>query len=186
MTIDDLLGLLREEFALDVPATQLALAQAAQHPAAAAEHIEPMLGFIERSIQASALVGLHGWGGYLQQIAEFAHAQAHAADSPSLLWLAGWMGPAQTYLEVPAVPSSADAILDFLRACPQQADESVLEFLRDLLLTPPALTAEDMAASTALREVRCSKLMLRQFVSFARYEAILIARPSEFGGRAAL
>ncbi len=152
MTIDDLLGLLREEFALDVPATQLALAQAAQHPATAAEHIEPMLGFIDRSIQASALVGLHGWGGYLQQVAEFAQAQVHATDRASLVWLAGWMAPAQTYLEVPAVPSSADAILDFLRACPQQADESVLEFLRDLLLTPPTLTAEDMAASTALLE----------------------------------
>jgi chemotaxis protein histidine kinase CheA/ActR/RegA family two-component response regulator len=152
MTIDDLLGLLREEFALDVPSTQQALAQAAGHPATAAEHIEPMLGFIERSIQASALVGLHGWGGYLQQIAEFAQAQMHAPDSPSLVWLEGWMGPAQAYLEVPAVPSSTDAILDFLRACPQQADESVLEFLRDLLLTPPALTAEDMAASTALLE----------------------------------
>jgi chemotaxis protein histidine kinase CheA/ActR/RegA family two-component response regulator len=152
MTIDDLLGLLREEFALDVSATQQALAQAAQHPATAAEHIEPMLGFIERSIQASALVGLHGWGGYLQQIAEFTQAQMQVPDGPSLLWLEGWMGPAQAYLERPAEVVSADAILNFLRACPQQADESVLEFLRDLLLTPPALTAEDLAASTALLE----------------------------------
>jgi chemotaxis protein histidine kinase CheA/ActR/RegA family two-component response regulator len=152
MTIDDLLGLLREEFALDVSATQQALSLAAAQPAVAAEHIEPMLGFIDRSIQASALVGLHGWGGYLQQIAEFAQAQMLLPDGPSLVWLEGWMGPAQSYLETPAEVGSTDAILNFLRACPQQADESVLEFLRDLLLTPPALTAEDLAASTALLE----------------------------------
>jgi chemotaxis protein histidine kinase CheA/ActR/RegA family two-component response regulator len=150
MTIDDLLSLLREEFALDVSTTQQALAQAAQHPATAAEHIEPMLGFIERSIQASALVGLHGWGGYLQQIAEFAQTQMHAPDGPSLVWLEAWMGPAQAYLEEPAEPGRVDAILNFLRACPREADESVLELLRNLLLTPPALTAEDLAASTAL------------------------------------
>jgi chemotaxis protein histidine kinase CheA/ActR/RegA family two-component response regulator len=152
MTIDDLLGLLREEFALDVPNTQQALAQAAKHPAASAEHIEPMLGFIERSIQASALVGLHGWGGFLQQIAEFAQIQMQAPDGPSLVWLEGWMGPAQAYLEMPAVASSVDAILNYLRACPQQADESVLEFLRDLLHMPPALNADDVAASAALLE----------------------------------
>ncbi len=152
MTIDDLLGLLREEFALDVPATRQALAQAAQHPATAAEHIEPVLGFIERSIQASALVGLHGWGGYLQQIAEFIQLQIEAPDGPSLAWLEAWMGPAQAYLEAPAQPGSVDAILSYLRAGPRQADESVLEFLRNLLLTPPALTAEDIAESTALLE----------------------------------
>jgi chemotaxis protein histidine kinase CheA/ActR/RegA family two-component response regulator len=152
MTIDDLLGLLREEFALDVPATQQALALAASHPATAAEHIEPMLGFIERSIQASALVGLHGWGGYLQQIAEFAQTQVQTPDGPSLVWLEGWMGPAQAYLEAPADPGSTDAVLGFLRACPYKPDETVLDFLRDLLLTPPALTAEEMAAATALLE----------------------------------
>ncbi len=150
MTIDDLMGLLREEFALDVPATQQALSQAAAQPATAAQHIEPMLGFIDRSIQASALVNLHGWGGYLQQIAEFAQAQILSPDGASLVWLQGWMGPAQNYLETPAQAVSTDAILNFLRTCPQQADESVLEFLRDLLLTSPALTAEDLAASTAL------------------------------------
>ena len=75
MTLDDLLGLLREEFALDVPSTQQAMVDALHHPSAAAEHIEPILGVIDRSIQASALVGLHGWGGYLQQIAEFATLQ---------------------------------------------------------------------------------------------------------------
>lgn len=149
MTLDDLLGLLREEFALDVPTTQQALAQAALDPASAAEHIEPMLGFIERSIQASALVGLHGWGGYLQQIAEFATAQIQTPQAVALGWLAGWMTPAQAYLEAPREQSSTDAILNYLRLCPQTPDESVLEFLGELLRTPPELDAEELAAANA-------------------------------------
>ena len=42
------------------------------------------------------------------------------------------------------------------------------------------------ADSTALRELKCKRLMFTQLVSCARYEAIAIARPSECGGRAAL
>ncbi len=154
MTLDDLLGLLREEFALDVPATEQAMAAALQHPMAAAEHLEPMLGVIDRSIQASALVELHGWGGYLQQIAEFAtlQSQSQSPDAASLVWLQGWLKPAQAYLEAPATTQSVATILNYLRACPVAPDESVLDFLRDMLLQPPALAAEELAAATALLE----------------------------------
>ncbi len=152
MTLDDLLGLLREEFALDVPATEQAMAGALQHPAAAAEHLEPMLGVIDRSIQASALVELHGWGGYLQQIAEFAALQSQSPDAASLVWLQGWLKPAQAYLEAPATTQSVATILNYLRACPVAPDESVLDLLRDMLLQPPALAAEELAAATALLE----------------------------------
>ena len=43
-----------------------------------------------------------------------------------------------------------------------------------------------IAASIALRDVRCSRLMLGSSVSWARYDAMVIASPSECGGRAAL
>ncbi len=149
MTLDDLLGLLREEFALDVPSTEQAMAAAVLQPASATEHLEPVLGVIDRSIQASALVGLHGWGGYLQQIAEFATLQMQTPEPPSLRWLQGWLVPAQAYLEAPAQVSSIDTILHFLRACPVKPDESVLELLRDMLFVPPALAAEELAAANA-------------------------------------
>ena len=42
------------------------------------------------------------------------------------------------------------------------------------------------AAVRALREDRCSRLMLGSCVSSARKDAIVIARPSECGGREAL
>jgi chemotaxis protein histidine kinase CheA/ActR/RegA family two-component response regulator len=149
MTLDDLLSLLREEFALDVATTQQALSDAVQQPSDAPEHIEPMLGFIERSIMASALVGLHGWGGYLQQIAEFAAGQMAAPQKPALVWLEGWLSPAQGYLQAPATPASTTAILNYLRTCPQQPDESMLELLGEMLLVPPALAAEELAAANA-------------------------------------
>jgi chemotaxis protein histidine kinase CheA/ActR/RegA family two-component response regulator len=149
MTLDDLLSLLREEFALDVAATQQALDNAARQPSGAPEHIEPMLGFIERSIMASALVGLHGWGGYLQQIAEFAAGQMAAPQKPALEWLQGWLVPAQGYLQAPASPASSTAILNYLRECPAQPDESVLQLLGEMLLVPPALAAEELAAANA-------------------------------------
>lgn len=149
MTLDDLLGLLREEFALDVPSTEQAMAEALQQPAGAAQHLEPVLGVIDRSIQASALVGLHGWGGYLQQIAEFATLQMQSPEPAALAWLQGWLVPAQAYLEAPAQQSSVETILQYLRNCPTQPDESVLELLRDMLFIPPALAAEELAAATA-------------------------------------
>ncbi len=181
MTLDDLMGLLREEFALDVPATQEALMQAALEPATAPEHLEPMLGYIERSIQASALVGLHGWGGYLQQIAEFTATQIQSPDPEALAWLIGWMAPAQTYLEHAARPESTDAILDYLRACPQQPDEAVLEFLRDLLLTPPALAAEELAAANApLEEATADDVSLStEEVDTGLLSAMLVDAPEQ-------
>jgi chemotaxis protein histidine kinase CheA/ActR/RegA family two-component response regulator len=145
MTLDDLLSLLQEEFALDVPNTQRELAQAAKNPATAAEAIEPMLGFIERSIMASALVGLHGWGGYLQQISEFAAHQIQQPQAQSLQWLQGWLAPAEGYLLKPAQTATKDAILNYLRSCPQTPDESVLELLGEMLMVEPALAAEELA-----------------------------------------
>ena len=149
MTLDDLLSLLQEEFALDVPGTQQALAHAAKTPADAAENLEPMLGFIERSIMASALVGLHGWGGYLQQISEFASGQIKQPQEPALQWLQGWLAPAEAYLLKPAQPSTTQTILDYLRACPQAPDEGVLALLGDMLMVAPALAAEELAAANA-------------------------------------
>lgn len=149
MTLDDLMTLLCEEFALDVPMTQQAMARAAANAADAPEFIAPMLGLIERSIMASALVGLHGWGAYLQNIADFAAVQIQAPQTPALNWLKGWLAPAQNYLQMPAQPATADAILDYLRTCPQPPDEDSLRDLRSMLMVPPALAAEELAAANA-------------------------------------
>jgi chemotaxis protein histidine kinase CheA/ActR/RegA family two-component response regulator len=149
MNLQDLLSLLREEFALDVPATREALARAAAAPERAAHELQDMLGFLERSMEVSSLVGLTGFGGYLQQIHEFTQAQTHAPDAASLAWLAHWLDPALAYLEQPAQEQAAQGILDYLQACPQAADASALVALGALLIEPPALSAEEQAAASA-------------------------------------
>ena len=90
MNIGDLLTLLREEFALDVPMAQQAATDAARQPDQAATLLDPIVGYIERSVQASALVSLRGWGSYLSQVSQFAQLQMMAPDAASLQWLAGW------------------------------------------------------------------------------------------------
>jgi chemotaxis protein histidine kinase CheA/ActR/RegA family two-component response regulator len=146
MTLDDLLMLLQSEFALDVDSTQAALDAAAQDPSQATVAIEPMLGFIDRSIQVSALVGLQGWGAYLQQIAEIAAWQLSSPDRAVLQWLRGWISPAQAYLEAPAQEQTVNLILDYLRQSPMPPEPTAMELLASLLAVPPQLAEGEAAA----------------------------------------
>ena len=152
MNIGDLLNLLHEEFALDVPMAQLAAKDAAAHPEQAAQLLEPVVGYIERSVQASSLVSLDGWGSFLSQVSQFTQLQMMAPDSESLQWLAGWTTPAAAYLQTPATQPTAQAIIDYLRACPQATDDMALSELHKQLLMPPALAAEEAAAAEAVVE----------------------------------
>jgi chemotaxis protein histidine kinase CheA/ActR/RegA family two-component response regulator len=152
MNIGDLLVLLHEEFGLDVPMAQQAALDAAAQPAQAAELLEPVVSYIERSVLASSLVSLDGWGNYLNQVSQFTQLQMMAPDSASLQWLSGWTEPALAYLESPAQPATAQAIIDYLKACPQATDAAALSVLHQQLLEPPALAAEEAAAAEAMVE----------------------------------
>lgn len=152
MNISDLLTLLREEFALDVLMAQGAARQAAATPNQAAELLEPVVGYIERSTQASALVCLTGWGNYLSQVSQFAQLQMMSPEASSLEWLSGWTQPALAYLDQPATPASAQGIIDYLASCPQATDEAALAALYELLMQPPQLAAEEAAAAQAVVE----------------------------------
>ena len=183
MTLDDLLILLREEFALDVPAAQQALTAAVSEPACAAQHLEDMPGLIERSIQASALIGLHGWGGYLQQVAEFTRLQIQAPEPTALLWLRGWLTPAQAYLLEPAQEGSTQAILDYLRACPVSPDESVIELLQGMLMLPPTLSMEEAQAQQPnVAAATADDVSLRtDEVDTGLLQALLVDAPEQLG-----
>ena len=150
MNISDLLGLLHEEFALDVPMAMEAAQAAAAQPDDAAQLLEPVVGYIERSMQASALVSLHGWGSYLSQVSQFAQLQMMAPDLPSLQWLSRWTEPALAYLASPAKQATAQAIIDYLKSCPQATDDEALALLHEQLLVPPTLAAEEAAAAQAV------------------------------------
>jgi chemotaxis protein histidine kinase CheA/ActR/RegA family two-component response regulator len=145
MDLQDLLVLLREEFALDVPATRDMLARVSAAPASAPQELPDMLGFLDRSMQASMLVGLNGFAAYLQQIQEFAQTQIEAPQANALHWLQGWLDPALVYLEQPAAPAVCESIIAYLHSSPLPSDESALQVLHDLLLQAPALSAEEQA-----------------------------------------
>ncbi len=152
MNIGDLLTLLREEFALDVQMAQEAAHQAISNPSQAAVLLEPMVGYIDRSVQASALVSLHGWGSFLNQVSQFAQLQMMQPDAASLAWLAGWTEPALAYLETPAQFESTQGIIRYLAASPQATDEAALANLQAHLLMPPTLSLEDAEEAQALVE----------------------------------
>jgi chemotaxis protein histidine kinase CheA/ActR/RegA family two-component response regulator len=152
MNIGDLLVLLHEEFALDVPMAHQAALDAAAQPSEAMQHLEPIVGYIERSVQASSLVSLEGWGSYLSQVSQFTQLQMMSPDAASLQWLSGWTAPALAYLQSPAQSNTAQAIIDYLKACPQATDDAALEMLHAQLLLPPALAAEEAAAASAVVE----------------------------------
>jgi chemotaxis protein histidine kinase CheA/ActR/RegA family two-component response regulator len=152
MNISDLLTLLREEFALDVPMAQEAALQAALVPQEAAALLDPLVGYIERSVQASALVSLHGWGSYLSQVSQFTQLQMMAPEPASLQWLAGWTQPALNYLDAPATAGAAQGIVDYLASCPQPTDEAALSALYEQLMQAPQLAAEEAAAASAVVE----------------------------------
>jgi chemotaxis protein histidine kinase CheA/CheY-like chemotaxis protein len=152
MNIGDLLVLLHEEFALDVPMAHQAALDAAAQPSQAMQLLEPVVGYIERSVQASSLVCLEGWGNYLSQVSQFTQLQMMAPDASSLQWLAGWTAPALAYLQSPAQSATAQAIIDYLKACPQATDDAALEALHAQLLVPPSLAAEEAAAASAVVE----------------------------------
>ncbi len=152
MNISDLLTLLREEFALDVPMARDAASQAAAQPNQAAELLEPVVGYIERSVQASALVSLSGWGNYLIQVSQFTQLQMMEPQAASLQWLSGWTEPALAYLGAPAQAETAQNIIQYLASCPQATDEAALALLYEQLMQPPMLAAEEAAAAEAVVE----------------------------------
>lgn len=146
MNIRDLLDLLREEFAIDIPMAQEAALQAAASPAQAPELLAPVQSYIERSIQASALVHLTGWGAYLLQVSQFLQWQMRSPDKDSLLWLSDWTAPAVKYLETPATAEAAQSMVDYLAACPHPTDAQALIQLYEQLLQAPRLTDDDAQA----------------------------------------
>jgi chemotaxis protein histidine kinase CheA/ActR/RegA family two-component response regulator len=160
---------------------QDAARQALADPSHAAEHLEPIVGYIERSVQASALVSLHGWGSFLTQVSQFTQLQMMQADTASLEWLAHWTEPALAYLETPAQFESSQAIINYLAACPQATDEAALATLQAHLLMPPMLSMEEAAAAEAVVEdaVREDVSLLTDEVDGSLLQAMLQDAPDQ-------
>ena len=157
--LNDLLDMLRAEFALDVPATLDTLAQWQASPDTAPATLPDMLSFLDRSAEVVQIVGLQGLAGFLQQIRSFSDlvSRPGTAFSPagaagftrvaSLKWLSSWPEKATAYMNAPAEPQAVEAIAKYLYRCPSKPNTDAVLALATLLAVKPSLPTDDPDAA---------------------------------------
>src|SRR4051794_11502694 len=110
MQLKDLLDLLLNGITSEIPVAHEAISLWQQHPNDGAEHAATLLSLLDRCIQASAILGMDGFIGYLQFICDFVEAAAKGTNAQQLHWLAGWDQHAQAYLKNPAANETVSGI----------------------------------------------------------------------------
>ena len=156
MTLDDLLEMLRGEFALDVPQAQETLAEWQRAPHALPAGLPEMLSFLDRSAEVVQVVGLQGLAAFLQHIAQFARRVSDTSTvfSPlgaagftqvaSVAWLSAWVDKTTQYLARPAHPEAVEALAKYLYRCPAKLRTDALLELAEQLATAPELPSDDL------------------------------------------
>ena len=155
MKLNDLLDMLRAEFALDVPATLDTLAQWQTNPDAPPANLPDMLSFLDRSAEVVQIVGMQGLAGFLQQVRSFSEliSRPDTAFSPpgaagftrvaSVKWLASWAEKATAYMNEPGQPQAVEAMAKYLYRCPLKPDTDAVLALAALLAIKPSLPTDD-------------------------------------------
>ncbi len=155
MTLDDLLEMLRGEFALDVPQTQETLAEWRAAPHRTPANLPDMLDLLDRSAEVVQVVGLQGLAAFLQHVAQFARRVSDPSTvfSPpgvtsftqvaSVAWLSAWVEKTSQYLARPAHPETVDVLAKYLYRCPAKLPTDALLELAGQLAVPPKLPTDD-------------------------------------------
>jgi chemotaxis protein histidine kinase CheA/ActR/RegA family two-component response regulator len=152
-TVTDLLALIRDDFALDVPATREAIASALATPAHTPQALEPMIGFLDRTMAASEMMGLAGFHMFLGQVRTVADQLTVAHDDEALQWISGWLEPATGYLEAPDMVDTHLPVIAYAAQCPVLDAAIDLETLASALEQGVSLPIdEDADAENALRD----------------------------------
>ncbi len=155
MMLDDLLDMLRAEFALDMPRAQQTLAQWQANPHTPPEDLSEMLSLLDRSAEVVQVVGMLGLAGFLAHVAQFSRrvSKADTVFSPvgapgftqaaSVAWLSAWVDKASQYLAAPASPAAVDAIAKYLYRCPAKLETDALLALAEQLAIAPSLPTDE-------------------------------------------
>ena len=155
MKLNDLLDMLRAEFALDVPPTLDTLSQWQASPDVVPESLPNMLSFLDRSAEVVEVVGMRGLAGFLKQVRSFSElvSQPDTAFAPpgasgftqvaSLKWLSSWPEKAVAYMDNPADPLAVEAMAKYLYRCPLKPDTDAVLALAELLAIKPSLPTGD-------------------------------------------
>jgi chemotaxis protein histidine kinase CheA/ActR/RegA family two-component response regulator len=155
VTLDDLLDMLRGEFALDVPQTQETLTEWQAAPHAVPANLPDMLSLLDRSSEVVQVVGLQGLAAFLQHVAQFARrvSDPNTIYSPpgatsftqvaSVAWLSAWAEKTSQYLARPAHPETVEVLAKYLYRCPAKLPTDALLELAELLAVPAKLPSDD-------------------------------------------
>ncbi len=151
MHFDDLLTVMRDEFALAATDTDDALmAWLVDDPTQAAGHATPLAADLDRLAQTARVIALDGLATALEQVRDSALALSMLdaeTMGQGLSWLIGWREPFEACFSTPGDAATSDALLAYLSNGPLAPSANDAAELRRLLTAPPELPAD--AASEA-------------------------------------
>ena len=159
MKLDDLLDMLRAEFALDLQGTQDTLAAWLASPEVSPSGLPDMLSFLDRSSEVVQIVGMQGFSAFLLQIRSFADlvsqpdtvfAPPHAPNFTRLSaakWLTSWPEKAAAYLDKPADAQTVELLAKYLYRCPLKPNTDAVLDLAALLAVQPSVPLNDPDAA---------------------------------------
>ena len=191
MKLDDLLDMLRAEFALDVPATVETLAQWQAAPDVVPAGVADMLSFLDRSAEVVQIVGMQGLAGFLQQVHTFTGlvSNSDTAFSPpaapgftraaSLKWLASWVEKVTAYLDQPAAPAAVEAMAKYIYRCPLKPNTDAVLDLAALLAIKPFLPSEDPDSAPLEQASDADVSLSTEEVDGDLLQALLIDAPQQ-------
>jgi chemosensory pili system protein ChpA (sensor histidine kinase/response regulator) len=189
--LDDLLDMLRAEFALDVPTATATMAEWQLQPDAVPSGLADMLSFLDRSAEVVQIVGLQGLAGFLQQVRSFSEliSQPGTAFSPpgapnftrpsSIKWLSSWVEKVTAYLDKPADPQAVEAMAKYLYRCPLKPDTDAVLDLAALLAIAPSLPRDDPDSAPLELAQDADVVLPTEDVDTDLLQALLIDAPQQ-------
>ncbi|HKW84701.1 MAG TPA: Hpt domain-containing protein, partial [Burkholderiaceae bacterium] len=153
MRLDDLLAVVRDEFAKAADDIDAALATwMGDEPSNAPTHGESLSSTFERLAEVSRLVGLEGQAHAIQLLRDGARQIALAGDDAAmaegLAWLAMWRDPLAGTFTHPGDAAAAQVLLEHLAAGPLAPSSEAIDALRALLVMAPSLPDDAGAGQT--------------------------------------
>ncbi len=160
--INDMIEVLRSEFAQDVPATEQTLFEWQQSPLEPPPGVTDLLSLQERFILAAESIGLPGLSAFLSRVRDVtmdlafpglaeegtvASNEVAVEAELGLVWLGQWVDEVVAYLENPAHPLIVEHMVAYLSLCPQPlSPQVVLEIAAQLLESRDASGDDDADA----------------------------------------
>jgi chemotaxis protein histidine kinase CheA len=151
MRLQDLLSVLRDEFALAADDIDTLLCNwMGDEPANAPQHGEGLFTVFGKLADVSRMVGLEGHAQAIEQLRDAAQLIALSDDdamAQGLGWLMGWRGPLSACFDEPGQAAPAQLLLELLALGPLPPSGEQRAQLDALLCTAPELPRDDNAAA---------------------------------------